>query len=489
MKLIYCALIGLMLLPAARADEGMWQPGQLPALAEVLQERGLQIPAASLNDLSDYPMAAIVSLGNCPASFVSPEGLVITNHHCIQKILQHNSTPERNLIENGYLAENRADELSGGPGNRILVTVEVRDVSKRMLDGLASEKDGLKRFSTLQRREKELIASCESENGFRCAVHAFYEGLEYYLIRQLEIRDVRLVYAPSRNIGEFGGDIDNWMWPRHTGDYAFIRGYVAVDGSPTDFDLKNVAYSPEHYLTVSTDGLSKDDFAMVIGYPGRTYRHRLAAEADTIGSWYYPTRKKLYEKMLTTIERETIERGDAAIAYSSLVQSLNNIIKNYGGMIEGFSQSGLVARKRQSEQQLAGQLSEDNAGSLSRLNELITEYQQGREHRMVYRDFLRRRAALLAAASQLYRLSIEKEKADEDREPGFQQRDWLRIREKMQALNKRFDAQVDRALFAQHLRDYAALPAGQRVAALDDWFAINDAEINARDLAAKLDQM
>ncbi|MDH3588905.1 MAG: S46 family peptidase, partial [Gammaproteobacteria bacterium] len=392
MKTLIRIVTMLLIFPAAHAAEGMWQPHQLPQLSGELKKLGLKAAPKSLNDLVGHPMNAIVGLGHCSASFVSPEGLAVTNHHCVQRILQHNSTTDDNLIEDGYLAEEKSSELSGGPGQRILVTVQATDVSKSMLDGLAADMDGLERQKSLEAHEKELVAACESEDGYRCEVHSFYEGLSFYLIKQLEIRDVRLVYAPPRGIGDYGGDVDNWMWPRHTGDYSFIRGYVSPQGQPADFSVDNVPYRPEHYLTVSTGGIRDGDFAMALGYPGRTYRHRLAAEASEIGGWFYPLRQKLYEDMLKIIGRETAERDAAAIKYSSLLDGLNNVIKNYGGMIEGFARSGLVERKKGNEREFARWLEKQAGGSqgLDDLNTLISEYGANRERRMIYRDFLRR---------------------------------------------------------------------------------------------------
>ncbi|NND60774.1 MAG: S46 family peptidase, partial [Gammaproteobacteria bacterium] len=474
---LFPALLALLVCLNVFAAEGMWQPHQLPALGNTLRDLGLEVDPAQLNSLTEHPMAAIVGLGGCSASFVSPDGLAVTNHHCVQGSLQHNSTPERNLLELGFLAEQRSEELPGRPGSRIYVTVEVTDVTAAMLEGLDADTDGLVRQRTLETREKSLVAECERQSGFRCNVYMFYQGLEFYLIRQLEIRDVRLVYVPPRSIGAYGGDIDNWMWPRHTGDYSFLRAYVAPDGSPAEYDQDNVPYKPEHYLAVSTDGLEDGDFAMAVGYPGRTYRHRLALEAADVSNWFYPTRKQHFEEVLAIIERETRDREDAAIKYSALVQGLNNVIKNYGGMIEGFARSGLVDRKRRAEVELRTWLADNDRqdDSLAKLGTLVREYRDGREQRMIYDDFLRRRAALLSAAATLYRLSIETEKPDNERKIGFQDRDRDRIRERMTRLPRSYDPAVDQAMLVHHVEAYSALPADQRIAALDRWLGGNDA--------------
>ncbi len=487
MRLSAIFAITVLAATAAHGEEGMWQPHQLPGLGQQLKQLGLEADPRQLNDLTDHPMAAIVGLGGCSASFVSPEGLAVTNHHCVQASLQHNSTPERNLLADGYLAASLDDELPGAPGSRMYVTVEVDDVTATMLEGLSTDTDGLSRQRTLEDREKQLIADCERARGYRCNVYSFYQGLQFYLIRKLEIRDVRLVYVPSRGIGVFGGDIDNWVWPRHTGDYSFLRAYVGADGMPADYSEDNIPYSPEHYLAVSTSGLKDGDFAMAAGFPGRTHRHRLALEAAEVSGWYYPTRKTLYENMLATIERETADRPDAAIRYSALIQGLNNVIKNYGGMIEGFERSALVETRQRSEARFAAWLQEqpEHEQSLAQLRELVEEYRDGRELRTIYDGFLRRRAALLDAAATMYRLAMESEKPDAQRKLGFQERDRNRIRERMTRLDRSFDAQVDRALFVRHLEDYASLPQAQRIAAFDRWFGMGE----RFDVSAAIDRL
>lgn len=488
-RLALLLIAPLLPLAAASAAEGMWQPHQLPELSARLAQLGLEMEPAALNDLTDHPMAAIVQLPGCSASFVSPDGLTITNHHCIQRTLQHNSTPEQNLLETGYLAETVADELPGGPGSRVLVTVAVSDVTSRMTDGLDADMAGLARFRAMEARDKELVAECERDAGHRCSVHSFYEGLEFYLIRQLEIRDVRLVYAPAQGIGNFGGEVDNWMWPRHTGDFSFLRAYVGPDGKPADYHEDNIAYQPEHYLGVSTRGLRNGGFAMAAGYPGRTYRHRLAIEAADVSTWFYPRARELYQSALAIIERETAQRPEAAIRYASLVSGLNNVIKNYGGMIEGFSRSGLVARKQRRESDLEAWLAANqehaDPEALSRLRSLVEDYRASREQRLVYDGFLRRRAALLDAAATLYRFALEREKPDAQRKPGFQERDRTEIRERLERLERSFDARVDRALLAHHLSLHAQLPENQRIAALDAWFGATEAGA----IATRLTQM
>jgi len=489
-------LLSCLLLAAGtlvRADEGMWQPHQLPALGERLSALGLEIDPSRLTDLTGHPMNAVISLGGCTASFVSPEGLVVTNHHCAYGSIQYNSTEENNLIENGFLARTREEELFAGPGSRVLVTVEVSDVTGRVLGGIPEEMAGIERYEAIETARKALVADCESDAGHRCSVRSFHGGLEYYLIKALEIRDVRLVYAPARGIGNYGGDVDNWFWPRHTGDYSFYRAYVGPDGKPADFSQDNAPFRPPHHLKVATDDLGKGDFVMVAGYPGRTNRYRLASEVEDRFHWFYPTRKKLLEEVLAVIEEQTADRPDAAIKYAGFVAGINNTTKNYEGMLNGFARGDMLERKRKEEAELrrwAAAGGEERAGyvaALDGLEALVAESRETREQD-VYLGMMGR-GSMLSTARTLYRLSRENQKPDAEREAGFQERDLREIRERLERLDRRFDPVVEREILRHVLLRYAAIPVEQHVADLDAWFGIAGNEVDQTALDGKLEEM
>jgi len=253
------SVLSLGMSATALADEGMWQPHQLPELEAVLKAKGLQIDAKSIADLTAFPMNAVISLGGCTASFLSKQGLALTNHHCAYSSIQHNSTAQNNLLENGFLAKSLAEELPAAPGSKILVTEAVSNVTQQIKQELTPQLQGKDRFDKIDQLRKELVAACEASPGYRCEVYSFHGGLEYYLIKQLEIRDVRLVHAPAGGVGVFGGDTDNWMWPRHTGDYAFYRAYVGKDGKPADYSVENVPFVPPSSLKVSAKGVQDGD--------------------------------------------------------------------------------------------------------------------------------------------------------------------------------------------------------------------------------------
>ncbi len=495
MKRIVPALILICVIgPALVADEGMWRPGQLPDLEDRLEELGLETEFRKLADLTGHPMGAVISLGGCTASFVSPEGLAVTNHHCAYGAIQYNSSEDRNLLQSGFLAAERGDELPAAPGSRILVTVAVDDVTEAIRGSLPEGATGRERWEAIAAKEKELVAGCEEDTGHRCKVAAYHGGHEYELIKQLEIRDVRLVHAPAGSIGIFGGEIDNWMWPRHTGDYAFYRGYVGPDGKPTDYAKENVPYRPEHYLKVATEHLGEGDFVMALGYPGRTNRYRLATEVEDTFGWYYPTRIGLYQEWLDVIVRETAESEKLTIAYASLVRGLENAVKNYKGMLDGFAKSDMVSRKVEFERSLQQWIESDPGRkdaflpTLQELQKLAVRKQSTRERQMYYEDLVRR-GELLSTARTLYRLANERQKPDLEREQGYQERDVPRVRERLTRIDRTFDPGVDQAIWRHFIVNYASIPADQHVPVFDDWFGIGVEGLDEPRLDQRLEEM
>jgi len=406
--------LGLLLSSAlaapVAAKEGMFTPAQLPDIADQLQEAGLELDPSDLTDLTGFPMGAVVSLGNCSASFVSPEGLVVTNHHCARGSVQFNSTAENNYLQDGFLAAAKSDELSAAPGSRIYVTTELTDVTERVRAGTL-EMSPVDRFAAIEQRRKDITADCESELGFRCLVASFYGGAEYTLIKRLEVRDVRLVYAPADSIGKYGGDIDNWQWPRHTGDFAFYRAYVAPDGSAADFDEANVPYAPEHHLKVSASGVDDGDFVMVAGYPGSTNRYTLLAEVENTFGWTYPTFQTLLTQWITTIEDAAPEGSDARVKYESRLAGLNNFEKNLRGQIDGARRVGLVERRAAREAGLAEWIAADEsradyAPAIEALSELSVESATAARTNFWYNNATR--PALLSAAQRLASIASRK---------------------------------------------------------------------------------
>ncbi|WP_199742063.1 S46 family peptidase [Vulcaniibacterium tengchongense] len=464
----------------------MWVPQQLPEIAKPLKKAGLRLDPKQLADLTGDPMGAVVSLGGCTASFVSPQGLVATNHHCAYGAIQLNSTPERNLMKEGFNAASQAEEVSAGPNARIYVLDSIQDVTAQVQAAIAAAPDALGRTQALESLEKRLVADCERDPGFRCRLYSFFGGNTYRLFRNLEIQDVRLVYAPPGSVGNYGGEIDNWMWPRHTGDFSFYRAYVGKDGKPAPYAADNVPYRPKHWLKLADKPLGAGDFVMVAGYPGRTARYALAEEFDETANWTYPTVGGHYKKLVALVEAEGKKNPDIAVKYASTVRGWQNAMKNYDGQLEGFKRIDAAAKKQAEETAVLEWLRKQGPkgeAALAAHAGLVALDEAARAHRdrdLVFGQL--RSTGVLGAATQLYRLSIERAKPDAEREQGYQQRDMSTFEGGMRQMERRYVPAMDRELQAYWLREYVKLPPPQRIAALDRWLGGGDEKAIQRAL-------
>ncbi|MGH8033016.1 MAG: S46 family peptidase [Luteimonas sp.] len=474
-------------IPQACAGEGMWVPQQLPEIAGPLKKAGLKLDPKQLADLTGDPMSAVVSLGGCTASFVSPQGLVVTNHHCAYGAIQLNSTPEKNLMIDGVNAAARNDELTAGPNARIYALDSIQDVSERVSAAIKAAPDALARTQALDTIEKQLIASCEAGGGYRCRLYSFAGGNSYRLFKSLEIKDVRLVYAPPGSIGSYGGEVDNWTWPRHTGDFSFYRAYVGQDGKPAAYAPDNVPYQPKHWLKFADKPLRAGDFVMVAGYPGSTSRYALAEEFDNTATWAYPAVSRHFKQLTALVDAEGAKNPDIAVKYASTVRGWDNVTKNYDGQLEGFSRTAAAARKRSDDDAALEWLraqGDKGAAALvghQQLARLADATRATRDRDMIVGQL--DSTGALGAAITLYRLSIESAKPDAQRESGYQQRDLPQIEGTMTQMDRRYVATMDAQLQRYWLTQYIALPAAQRDTELDKWLGGSDAQSIDRAIA------
>jgi hypothetical protein len=452
---------------SAHADEGQWQPHQLPQLKSELKRIGITIPAEKLADLSKHPMSAMVSLGGCSASFVSPDGLIVTNHHCAYGAVQRNSTPEHNYIVNGYLAKTRDAELPGGPNTLVYVTEKVENVTDRVLKGLSSSLSGRERHEQVESRIKALIAECESDKAYRCSVPAFHRGLEYYRIKQLMVRDVRLVYAPADSVGNFGGDIDNYEFPRQAGDFSFLRAYVGKDGRPADPSPDNVPYKSKDFLVVSAEGLKNGDPILLAGYPGRTSRYKLPSEIRFARDVDYPAKAASITADLSVIAAATMGNPSWDVRYASVAKSLNNVLKKTQGLMDGFARKDVAAIKDVQDAEFRGWYKQHGKGGslLSDLDTAIGADMAGSQQEAAWAEATH--SDLLKSARTLYRLSIERQKPDAQREAGYQERDLSFIKARLTRLEQSFVPNVDQARWTAALNRYAKIDPKNHPQGLD----------------------
>jgi hypothetical protein len=477
------------------ADEGMWMPQQIPQLSAELQKAGIRIDPNRLADLTGDPMGAVISLGGCTASFVSPDGLVVTNHHCAYGSIQHNSAVlKQDLLKKGFLAKTREEELPAAPGSRVFVTTKIEDVTDRVTGNMAAKLDDRGRTKELERRSKQLVEECEKPGGVRCRVASFFEGTQYLRTTQMEIRDVRLVYAPAEGIGNFGGETDNWMWPRHTGDWSYYRAYVGTDGKPADFSKDNVPYHPAHFLKVSTKGMNPGDFVFVAGYPGRTFRYRTEAEVREAQDYAYPSTIKYATDLNHILNEIGKNNRETQIKNANRIRGNDNTLKNYTGTMVNFSKGTIVAQRHQREADLAAYLAKHPdaakkyAGVMDRINTLDTE-QFKTEQRDTVLGWLSRSSPILSQAGTIYRLSLERPKKDLERASGYQERDFNTLLQGSARAETQIDLPSDRAGFRYFLLEATRLPADQRLKAVDDALAATGASGTEAQVDTFLDQL
>ncbi|HUQ05102.1 MAG TPA: S46 family peptidase, partial [Kofleriaceae bacterium] len=447
---------------------GMWMPRQmtLPVHARSLTAMGVAIDAAALADPLGEPLGAVVRLSGCTGSFVSPEGLIITNHHCVQTSLQVNATPDHNYVEDGFLAKTRADELPAGPAEHVLVTQAARDVTADITGGLADIADPGARTKEIEKREKTLVAACEKGRpGIRCEVESFYRGAEYQLIERLEIRDIRVVHAPARSIGNYGGEIDNWAWPRHTGDYSFLRAYVAKDGSSAEPSPENVPYQPKHWLKVASKPLAESDFVLVAGYPGSTERLTTYSEVKFDVDVTYPDAIEQIQEAYDVLEELQKKGGMTGIKAGMFKQFVQNALENYQGTLAGLKRGDSLARKQALDESVRAWAKapgrEDYAQAIESLEASFVE-ERGRAKT----DSMFARAALgrgiFSTAHLIVRMAEERQKKDPDRKAGFQDRDLPDLVAQMKQLSAQYDADIDRAFMRRGLVRAMAMPEVDR---------------------------
>ena len=345
---VLALMLAVLLLRPAVGDEGMYPVTELSKLN--LAARGLKITAADIyNPKGTSLIEGIVHLGGCTGSFVSGEGLIITNHHCVFGAVQAASSVEHDYLTDGFLAPTRGDEIRAR-GLTARITEQMRDVTADVMSVVTESMDPLQRAKAIEGRTAELTKQAEKDlPGKTIAISEMLPGKSYLMFVSTTLRDVRLAYVPPRSIGEFGGEDDNWVWPRHTGDFSFVRAYAAPDGRPAEYAAANVPYHPRRFLKVNPNGVNEEDAVFILGYPGRTFRHQtsyyLAYEEDI----RMPFVADLNDWQIRTMEE--LGRGDRATAlkFDARIKGLANTMKNYRGKLIGMRRIGLVAAKRTEE--------------------------------------------------------------------------------------------------------------------------------------------
>lgn len=356
-----------------RADEGMWL---LPLINKLniatMQEMGLKISADDVYSLNQSSLkdAVVIFGGGCTGELISDKGLLLTNHHCGYGQIQELSTVENNYLDNGFWAATFDDELPA-PGLTVTFLKRMDDVTEDILSAVNADMTEQQRQAAIREKSAELVKAANEGNNYRILVRDFFAGNQFFLVVYEVFSDVRMVGVPPSSIGKFGYDTDNWMWPRHTGDFALFRVYADADGNPADYSPNNVPYQPKHHLPVSLKGYQKEDFAMTIGFPGSTQRY--------LPSWGIQERMGIFNQTLITVRgvKQDIWAEDMAasdmvrLQYATKFSRSSNYWKNSIGMNRGLEALDVLSQKRALEAQFTGWVNED-ANRMAKYGNVLT---------------------------------------------------------------------------------------------------------------------
>lgn len=347
----FASLILVVLFLSARADEGMWLLTMLGKKHADMKAAGLKLSAEDIYSLNQASLKdAIIQFGNgCTGEIISSKGLVLTNHHCGYGQIQSHSSVEHNYLQDGFWAMDIKDELPN-PGLTAKFLIRIEDVTESVLKGINNSLTEKERADKIKENASKIEKEYTKE-GLVAQVRSYFGGNDYYLLVYEIYRDVRLVGAPPSSVGKFGGDTDNWMWPRHTGDFSMFRIYMSPDGKPADYSVDNVPYKPKHHLPVSIKGLEENDFTMIMGYPGRTNRYMSSFDVQEAIDILNPTVVKIRDKKLAILRDRMNSSTEIRIKYAAKYAQTSNYWKYFIGQTRGLKRLNVVGKKQKQEQE------------------------------------------------------------------------------------------------------------------------------------------
>lgn len=354
----------MMLSQVVRADEGMWLPALLNKINEKeMTEMGLKLTKEDLYSVNNSSLKdAIIALdhGSCTGELISNEGLFLTNHHCGYGEIQKHSSPENNYLRDGFWAMSRDEELPN-PGKTVSFLLRVEDVTERVLAKVTDDMDETTRYDSIRSETKAIQKEAIGDTHYEANVRSIFNGNQYFLFVYETFKDVRLVGAPSSSIGKFGADTDNWMWPRHTGDFSMFRIYCGPDGKPAEYAEDNIPYTPRHFLPISLKGVEKEDFAMVMGYPGSTDRYLSSYGVKYTMEGVNQSRITVREQKLATMMEYMVTSDNANIQYASKYSRSSNYYKYSIGQNKGLEALNVMNKKKALEDEVEAWIAKDNA--------------------------------------------------------------------------------------------------------------------------------
>lgn len=462
-------------------DEGMYPLSEIRKLD--LKSAGLKIGIDEVYNPNGVSLVdALVHVGGCTGSFVSDQGLIITNHHCAFSATQRASTVEHNYLENGFLAKTKEQEIPA-QGLTCRITESYEDVSDIVLKAADEAKDINERADAISKKISEIVAEEEKKDTtIEARVSEMFTGQSYVLFRYKVIRDVRLVYVPPRAIGEFGGESDNWVWPRHTGDFSFMRAYVAPNGSSKPYSEENVPYYPKRFLKVNPDGVNEGDFIFILGYPGRTFKHQPSQFLIYQQDYQLPYIQNLYSWIIDRLLEKGKNNPEIALSLSTRIKRLANVEKNYRGKMVGLARLDLVKKKKAEERNLQEYINADNelkekyGNVLDEINHVYKEiFESGRVPLILSQ--MSRNMAMYRVAELLLNYQEEMKKPDSDERT----KNLQRIKRYLNYYYSNYYPDIERKIASKILSDALKFPEFKATGLLSDVNSVEEYVNNIYD--------
>lgn len=456
--------------PNMLADDGMFPMSELPRVN--LRERGIELTAEQLFNPSEISLVdGICRVNGCTGSFVSDSGLIITNHHCAFDAIQKASTSDRDLLTNGFIAGSRGEEIPA-PDYQVRITENYRDISAEVLSVVQEGMSFLERTKAIEKRRKELEIEAERQHpGLRAEAAEMFAGRTYVLFLYTYLKDVRLVFAPPASVGNFGGEADNWEWPRHTGDFSFMRAYTAPDGSSATWSAQNIPYRPKRFLRVQSAGVDEGDAVFLLGYPGRTARHRTASFLQYESRVRLPLTVQLYQWQIRQMEEAGVGDRSVAIRHASRTKSLANVEKRSRGQLQGLQRAQIVEKRLQQESELQSFIEADEVlrqkyGSVLRDIAAVYAEMESAGPLEIHLQQLRQACRAAAFGFAVVDAVHERAKPDIERESPWMDRNYAQSVQELKVSLRDWHPPTDVEMLSGMLRRLSSIPGARQIPAL-----------------------
>ncbi len=429
-----------------------------------LNEHGMELSPEDLFNPDNVSLVdGICRVNGCTGSFVSSNGLIITNHHCAFEAIQNASTKANDLLDQGFVAKSLAEEIPA-PGYTVRITEGYQDISPQVLAAVQDGMAFLERTKAVEKRSKELEQVAEKENpGLRAEVAEMFAGKTYVLFLYTYLKDVRLVFAPPAAVGNFGGETDNWEWPRHTGDFSFMRAYVAPNGSSADYSPDNVPYQPKRFIQVAPQGVDEGDFVFLLGYPGRTVRHKTASFLRYEQDIRLPAIVDLYNWQIRELENAGANDRAIAIKHASRIKSLANVEKRSRGQLLGLRRAKIVAARAEQESKLQEFIESEPARRskygtvMGEINEAYSEI-SAKAPLEIHLQQLRSACRALSFGFLVYDAAVERAKDNLERETPYMDRNFDQTVQQLKLDINDWDGPTDEIMLSGMFARLSAIP-------------------------------